>query len=153
MYALLERLDTGLKAVIALAETSPELAAQAARELQRELGPSLDQLDRRWGQSLVTLAEQREAVVEDLERIQASVAETLRVEREALTAAVDQQRGAIMDEAGVIAADVTDRALEKVRATLRDALLLLIVLAVVVLGLPFGAGYLVGRTRAGLAAR
>lgn len=153
VYDLLERLDAGLKAVIALAETSPELAAQAARELQRELGPSLEQLDRRWGQSLVTLAEQREAVVEDLERIQTSVAETLRVEREALTAAVDQQRGAIMEEAGVIAADVTDRALEKVRATLREALLLIIVLAIVVLGLPFGAGYLVGRMRAGSAAR
>jgi hypothetical protein len=148
LRALLERLDTGLKSISRLAETSPELAATAARELQRELAPSIERLDARWGESLTTLVSQREAVVEDLERMQAALTATLASEREALTAAVDRQRASVMAEAGGIAADVTDRALTHLRTVVREALLLLIVLAAVVLGLPFVAGYLVGRTRA-----
>jgi hypothetical protein len=38
---------------------------------------------------------------------------------------------------------------QQVRYLAREALLLLIVLVIVVLGLPFAAGYLVGRTRGG----
>jgi hypothetical protein len=148
LRALLERLDTGLKSIARLAETSPELAATAARELQRELAPSIERLDARWGESLTTLVSQREAVVEDLERMQAALTATLASEREALTAAVDRQRASVMAEAGGIAADVTDRALTHLRTMVREALLLLIVLAAVVLGLPFAAGYLVGRARA-----
>jgi hypothetical protein len=38
---------------------------------------------------------------------------------------------------------------EQARSLAREVLLLLIVLAIVVLGLPFAAGYLVGRARSG----
>ncbi len=51
LQALLERLDAGLADIAALAEKSPELAATAARELQRELAPSIAALDARWGES------------------------------------------------------------------------------------------------------
>lgn len=147
LHALLTQLDRGLENISRLAETSPELAATAARELQRELGPSIERLDTRWKESLSTLVEQREAVVGDLERMQAQLTATLRSEREALTAAFDQQRAAAMAEADGIAANVTERALTHLRTILREALVLLIVLVALVLGLPFAAGYLVGRSR------
>jgi len=153
LHALLTQLDHGLKGLSRLAETSPELAAAAARELQRELGPPLERLDGRWKESLSTLALQREAVTRDLERMQADLTAALRTEREALTAALDHQRAAVMAEADGIATNVTDRALSHLRSVLREVLLLVIVLVALVLGLPFAAGYLVGRTRARPAAR
>ncbi len=152
LHDLLTQLDRGLASLSKLAETSPELAATAARELQRELGPSLERLDARWKESLSTLTLQREAVTRDLERMQADLTAAIRSEREALTAALDHQRAAVMAEADGIATNVTDRALGHLRSALREVLVLVIVLVALVLGLPFAAGYLVGRARPGPAA-
>lgn len=145
--ALLERLDEGLASVSELAAKSPELAANAARELHRELSPALEDLDARWGESLSMLETQRMAIVADLERLQASLAADFAVERDALTQAVDEQRAAIMQDARNIATDVTERALARVQQIVREGLVLLIILVVVLLGLPFGAGFLLGRSR------
>jgi hypothetical protein len=68
-------------------------------------------------------------------------------ERAALLDAVDTQRKAITLDASGIASRVVSETGQQVRYLAREALLLLIVLAIVVLGLPFAAGYLVGRAR------
>lgn len=145
--ALLERLDAGLAEIAALAEKSPELAAEAAAELRRELAPSVARLDVRWGESLATLVAEREAIVSSLERLQSDLAATVASERAAVIVAVAEQRAVIMAEARATASEVTEKAMTQLRATVRDALLLLTLLAAVVLGMPFAAGYFVGRAR------
>jgi len=70
-----------------------------------------------------------------------------------LTAAVDVQRQALAADAGRLADQVVRTSGEEVRHLTRQALLLLIVLALVVLGLPFAAGYLTGRARSALRSR
>jgi hypothetical protein len=82
----------------------------------------------------------------------------LRVEREALTddlhterdtvlTAADTQRKALAEDVSRIADQVVKSSGEQVRSLAREVLLLLIVLAIVMLGLPFWAGYMVGRVR------
>jgi hypothetical protein len=68
-----------------------------------------------------------------------------------LTAA-EAGRQAVSRDAARIADQVVKSAGEQARYLAREVLLLLIVLAIVVLGLPFAAGYLVGRARAARAA-
>ena len=60
---------------------------------------------------------------------------------------MDVQRKALTADAGRIADHLVQTSGEQVRRLTREALLLLVLLALVVLGLPFAAGYLVGRTR------
>jgi hypothetical protein len=62
---------------------------------------------------------------------------------------LDLERTAVAADAARIANDVVREAGAEVRRLVREALALLIVLALVVLGLPFGAGYFVGRARRG----
>jgi hypothetical protein len=83
---------------------------------------------------------------------------TLRVEREALaaniaaerqsvTAAFDTERALMSADAAQITARAVDTSWRELRKLVREALLLTILLTVVLLGLPFAAGYLVGRRR------
>jgi hypothetical protein len=60
------------------------------------------------------------------------------------------QRKALTADAGRLADQVVRSSGAEVRHITREALLLAIVLAVVLLGLPFAAGYFAGRARATL---
>jgi hypothetical protein len=71
----------------------------------------------------------------------------IQAEREALTAAVDVQRRALAADAARIGQQLVRTSADEVRHFTREAVLLLIALALVLLGLPFAAGYLVGRAR------
>ena len=66
----------------------------------------------------------------------------------AKSAAADVERAHITADAAKIAERAVDKSWSEIRALVREALLLLILLAVVVLGLPFAAGYFLGRHRA-----
>jgi hypothetical protein len=131
-------IDTQLAKISTLAETSPALAHEAIAELRRSLGESSDRLDNAWTQMLQTLRIER-----------AALAANIASERESLTAAADVERARISADAAKIAERAVDKSWSEIRALVREALLLLIVLAVVVLGLPFAAGYFLGRHRAG----
>ncbi|MGH8230932.1 MAG: hypothetical protein ACRESY_03835 [Steroidobacteraceae bacterium] len=72
---------------------------------------------------------------------------SLRSERAAAVDAVDKERALVAVDASRLADQVISQAGDQLRSTLRQALLLLIVLTVIVLGLPFAAGYLLGRAR------
>jgi hypothetical protein len=76
-----------------------------------------------------------------------ALSSTLGSEREAATDSIDMERAAMTADASRIATQVIHDAGIEARRLVREALLLSIVLAVVVLGLPFTAGYLVGRAR------
>jgi hypothetical protein len=87
-------------------------------------------------QMLRTLRVEREAL-----------AANIAAEREGVTAAFDTERIRISADAAQIAAQAVDTSWREFRKLVREALLLAILLAVVMLGLPFAAGYLIGRRR------
>src|SRR5437588_665050 len=72
-----------------------------------------------------------------------------RGEREAVVLAADAERASLARDAARIADQVVKASGEQARRLAREVLLLLGVLAIVLLGLPFAAGYLVGRARTG----
>jgi hypothetical protein len=74
---------------------------------------------------------------------------TLRTERQAAADVIDVERAAVAADATRIASQVIRDAGEEARRLVREAMLLAIALAIVVLGLPFVAGYVVGRARRG----
>ncbi len=140
VQASLRRLDERLERLTAVAETTPALVHGAEAEVRQSVREVLQRLE----------ASQR-AATEALHTERAGLFTDLQSEREALVAAVDVQRRAAAADASRVAGEVVKSSGEQVRALARDVLSLLILLAVVVLGLPFAAGYLVGRARHGRA--
>jgi hypothetical protein len=132
----LRNIDTQLARISKLADTSPELAHEAIAELRDGLRASSDRLDASWVQMLRTLRVEREAL-----------AANIAAERESVTAAFDTERTRLSTDAAQIAAQAVDTSWRELRKLVREALMLTTLLAVVMLGLPFAAGYLVGRRR------
>jgi hypothetical protein len=132
----LRNIDTQLARISKLADTSPELAHEAIAELREGIRATGDRLDASWMQMLRTLRVEREAL-----------AANIAAERESVTSAFDAERTRISVDAAQIAAQAVDTSWRELRKLIREALLLTILLAVVMLGLPFAAGYLVGRRR------
>jgi hypothetical protein len=134
--AALRELDQRLARVSAAAESAPQLVHQAVADVRQSLVDLLHRVDASSASILETLRTERAALSADV-----------RSEREAVVMAADAQRQAIARDAARIADQVVKSAGEQARYLAREVLLLLIVLAVVVLGLPFAAGYLAGRAR------
>lgn len=84
-------------------------------------------------------------MMSDLRSEQTVLSDKLSAEREAAVNALDTERQAVAADAARIANQVITETGEQVRRLVREALLLIIALAVVVLGVPFLAGYFVGR--------
>ncbi len=137
--AALGRLDARLERLTAVAESAPELVRSTEAAVRASLREVLDRMDASASATAAALHSEREALFADLQ-----------TQRDALTAAVDVQRRALAADAGRIADQVVRASGAEVRHLTREALLLLVALALVLLGLPFAAGYLVGRARATL---
>jgi predicted phage gp36 major capsid-like protein len=112
------------------------LVHEAIADLRSSLNESSDRLDNAWMEMLRTLHAEREAL-----------AANLASERENVTATVDVERARISADAAQIAARAVDTSWNELRKLVREALLLLILLSLILLGLPFAAGYMVGRRR------
>ncbi len=93
-------------------------------------------MDNTWMETLRALRVEREALTNDIA-----------AERGNLVAAADVERERVAEDASRIAARAVDSSWQELRKLVREALLLLSLLAVLVLGLPFAAGYLLGRHR------
>jgi hypothetical protein len=132
----LRQLDERLARLGAVAESTPELVHGAEAEVRQSLREVLDRLDASTARTIAALSTQRTALFADLQS-----------EREAVLAAVDTQRKALASDAGRIADQVVKSSGEQLRYLAGEMLLLLIVLTLIVLGLPFVAGYLLGRAR------
>jgi hypothetical protein len=130
----LRDIDTQLARISKLADSSPALAREAIADLRDSLRTSSDRLDASGTQMLRTLHLEREAL-----------ALNIATERENMVAAFDDQRTKISAEAAQITANTVETSWRELHKVVREALLLTILLAIVVLGLPFAAGYLVGR--------
>jgi len=135
-------IDAQLERIAMLADTSPALAHQAISDLRASVLASSDRLDASWMQTLRAMHVEREAL-----------AANIATEREGLTSAFDTERARVAEDAERIAAHAVDTSWQELRKLVRETLLLLILLTLLVLGLPFGAGYLLGRRQAGTASR
>jgi len=136
LQAALKQLDERLARLTAVAESAPELLQSAEDEVRQSVREVLDRLDADSTATATTLHAERTALFAELQ-----------AERVAVMAAVDAQRKALAQDAARVADQLVRTSGDQVRRLTREALLLLIALTVIVLGLPFGAGYLVGRAR------
>ena len=132
----LHNIDAQLERISKLAETSPQLAHEAIEELRNSLRDSSDRLDVSWMKLIRTLSAEREAL-----------ATNIATERQGVTAAFDSQRALISADVAQMTARIVDTSWREIHRLVREALLLAILFAMVLLGLPFVAGYLVGRRR------
>jgi hypothetical protein len=130
------RLDERLERLTVVAESAPQLLHASVAEARRSVRDVVDQIGASERATAETLRTERAALFADIQ-----------TEREAIVAAVDVQRKALAVDAAHIAAQGVKSAGEQLRYLAGEVLGLLIVLAVIVLGLPFAAGYLLGRTR------
>jgi len=143
-----------------------ELAAQEAGLGGKDVGAALQRLDERVAR-LYELADATPKMVNGMVRdagvrFDASWAEMMRdvrdegmslsgnlsVERQAALNALEMQRTAVTADVDRISKQMISQAGDEVRRLVREALLLLIALVLVLLGVPFVAGYSVGRARA-----
>lgn len=138
LKAALARLDERLERLQAVAESTPALVHGAEMEVRSSLREVLDRLaaSARDGES--ALHTERTALFQDI-----------RAERVALMAAVDEERKALAQDAGRISGQVVRDAGLQLRDLAGEVLLLGIVFIAILLGLPFAAGYLLGRARHG----
>ena len=125
----LQRLDERMAALSVMADETPNLVKGVVRDVRIRFNTS-------WAEMLGALhAEGR--------TLSASVSD----ERQAAVEAVDVERAAVAADAARIASQVIREAGEEARRLIREALFVVIAMAVVLLGLPFAAGYFVGRAR------
>jgi hypothetical protein len=127
--AAFQRLDTRLSHLTALADSAPGLVNEVTRDAGRRFDVS-------WAEMMGTMRSERVAL-----------SATVSAERQAAVDAFDRERAAIDADAAQVASQVISDAGKQARLLVREALALSMGLAVVVLGLPFAAGYLVGRSR------
>ncbi len=130
----LGNIDKQLERISKLADTSPALAREAIADLRESLRTSSDRLDASGMQMVRTLHLEREALALDIA-----------TERESMIAAFDDQRTKISADAAKITAKTVETSWRELHSLVREALLLTILLAIILLGLPFAAGYWVGR--------
>jgi hypothetical protein len=138
MRTALRQLDERLERLTAAAESAPELVRGAEADVRASLREVLTQLDGSTRAAQATLHTERVALFADLES-----------ERVAVVAAVDAQRRALAEDAGRISTRVVHETGVQLRDLAAEVLLLGIVLTVILLGLPFAAGYFLGRARHG----
>jgi hypothetical protein len=127
LQTALGRLDERMARLSVLADATPDLVNGVVRDVRVRFNASLTEMMGALHSEGMTLS--------------ASV----NAERQAAIDAVDVERAAIAADAARIAGQVIREAGEEARRLVREALLLLIALAIVVLGLPFSIGYFAGR--------
>jgi hypothetical protein len=141
-HLALERASDNLDRLTVLAESSPEQLRAGIADLRTSMFAMSDRFDASWTMMMRTVQEQREAL-----------ATNVREEREAALQGFDAQRIALVKDA----ARITDQAIAasgtQVRGLAREVMLYGTLLYIVVLGLPFAAGYFLGRLRAARAVR
>ena len=127
----LKQLDERLARLSAMADATPDLVNGVVRDVRK-------QVDTSWVEMLETVRTER-----------AAVAVAVSKEREAAMKDVDAERQALAADVARISTQAISDTGTQIRQLVREALSLVIVLAIVVLGLPFLAGYLLGRARRG----
>jgi hypothetical protein len=136
VQAAVRELDERLERLTVVAESAPELVHEAEAQVRESMREVLRQLDASSAVATSALRTERTALFAELES-----------EREAVLKAVDTQRRALTEDAARIGTQLVKDTGAQVRRLTAEGLLLLNLLALVILGLPFVAGYAVGRAR------
>jgi hypothetical protein len=134
MQAALRELDARLERLTVVAESAPELVHGAEQEVRQSVREILARLDATSAAAIATLHTERLALFAELES-----------ERAVLTSAVDTQRQALTQDAARIGTQLVKESGAQVRRLTAEVMLLLTLLAAVILGMPFVAGYAVAR--------
>jgi hypothetical protein len=132
----LKQLDEQLAKVSAAAQNSPQLVHDAVDQVRQSVLQVLDRVDAASASVLQGLKTQREELFADV-----------RTERTAMMSAADAERRAIVQDATRLAEQIVTQSGAEARRLAREVLILVILLALVVLGIPFAAGYAAGRAR------
>ncbi len=130
------RMNDSLADVSRLADASPDLVRGSVNDLRGILFGTADRLDQSWMQMMQAMHDEREALARNIQE-----------ERSSVMAAVDVQRAAMTKDAERIATNVTETSWRQLRALVRELAFYGLAAILVVLGLPFAAGYFVGRAR------
>lgn len=136
VQAAIARLNERLERLTLVAESTPALLHGAQADVRQSLHEVLDRLEASSRTAGETLHAERVALFAELKG-----------ERTAAMAELDAERKALAGDAATLSSRVVREAGAQLRELAAEILVLLIVLAVVVLGLPFAAGYLVGNAR------
>jgi hypothetical protein len=141
----LKRFEEELAKLSALAQTQPELAMERLSALQAEMTRVFESFDRRWGETLAMLQVERAALTKDLEAMRVAMDATIERERNALYAAISVERAALAADVARIGKELGPLLIAKLGEVVAEALLWLILLVLILVGLPFAAGFLSGR--------
>lgn len=133
----LQQMDLSLADIDYVASESPKLLRDSLADLRGTLLITMDRLDRSMGEAMQSVRVERAALTE-------SVAQ----ERAAFASDVDVQRAAIARDAQRIADDAIETSARDLRRLVRELALYGFAAVILILGLPFAAGYLVGMARA-----
>jgi hypothetical protein len=136
MHSTLDDLNARVDRMAAAAEKAPDMVHAAIAEAHQSLIAIINKLDASSAIMMQGIREERIALTADV-----------RVEREVALVAIDEQRKALALDAAKLSDQFVATAGQEARRLAREVLLFLIVLSIIVLGLPFVAGYLVGRNR------
>jgi len=134
VQAALKHLDERLAHLSTLADNAPQLVHDAITDVRGSVIDVLKHVDASTASMIVALRNERVALADTVQR-----------EREAIFKEADAQRKDIVLDAARLSDRIVTSSGREVRRLVRQTLLLLILLAVVVLGMPFAAGYIVGR--------
>jgi len=117
-----------------LAEHSPELVDSAIIQLNYQLTPMVNQLDRKWTETLWRLEEERIALMASLDN-----------QRVLLSENVADERSIIMKDLNVLSKELVEQSWVHVKELIVKSLFLILLILIVMLGLPFGLGFFTGR--------
>jgi hypothetical protein len=132
----LEQLDDRMDRMTAVAENAPELVHDAVADVRRTLITIIDKVNQSTAAMMLVLHDERVDLTADIQ-----------AERAKALVALDEQRKALTLDAARISNQLVITAGRELRRLALQVVLLLVLFAVVALGLPFAAGYFVGRGR------
>lgn len=135
--ALMDSINMLAGQISYIAKNSPELLDSAIIKLNERLTPLINQLDRRWGETLWKLSDERQALIEALDEQRVALGEKLSEEREV-----------IMSDLDLLSKDLVESSWKYIRQIIVRSLFIILLILVVMLGLPFALGYITGKTLA-----
>ena len=136
---------TDLQRVVAVVETVPRVLTNALHDLRDGFLPPVARLEQQWTNTLTVLGHEREGLMLDIAKERALLVQAVTDQRIAVLKSVDEQRAALMNDVNHLASEALDHSLAQGRGLVRDVLFYAVLLIVVVLGLPFFFGFMVGR--------
>jgi hypothetical protein len=129
LQADFKRLDDHFAKLSTMVDTAPQRVDIVVRDLRAQFDSTLREL------------------VAAIHAESAALSAEMNLQRQAAVDAINTERAAIAADASRVASQVVRDAGEEARRLVREALMAVIALAIILLGLPFAAGYLVGRAR------